>query len=190
MKNKVDIGKLIEKKYKGNTLDLSDILEQIDLVLQETSDYKYNSKIDTGNLEENPESVNISQRMYGAQGIRNEIPDEPGYGDNVDNVPQVIPYKLAETGDGDSGGKTISIAVPDLFSLITNSEMVPGDEDRKMIQSIILNMKDLKTGEGNWIERVKSLQKYMDTVVEQNIVEARDIRRAISNLIFLNLMKK
>ena len=59
MKNKVDIGKLIEKKYKGNTLQLSDILEQIDLVLQETSDNKYDSKIDTGNLEENPESVNI-----------------------------------------------------------------------------------------------------------------------------------
>jgi hypothetical protein len=40
MKNKVDIGKLIEKKYKGNTLDLSDILEQIDLVLNEVADYK------------------------------------------------------------------------------------------------------------------------------------------------------
>ena len=60
--------------------------------------------------------------MYGAQGIRNEIPDEPGYGDNVDNAPQVRPDKIAEA-DGESKDKseTFNIQVPDIFSLISNA---------------------------------------------------------------------
>lgn len=186
MKNKVDIGKLIEKKYKGNTLELSDILEQIDLVLQETSDYKYNSKIDTGNLEENPESVNISQRMYGAQGIRNEIPDEPGYGDNVDNVPQVRPDKIAEA-DGESKNKseTFNIQVPDIFSLISNAEMQVNSDDYKLIQRMVRN---LQTEKGNWILRIQKINEFTQTA--QNPVETKDIRKAISALIFLNLLKK
>jgi len=192
MKNKVDIGKLIEKKYKGNTLELSDILEQIDLVLQETSDYEYNSKIDTGNLEENPESVNISQRMYGAQGIRNEIPDELGYGDNVNITPSVRPTTVAEGGEGSSQqAKTYTVQVPDLFSMITNSEMEPNDEDRKLIKRIVLNLKDVEAKKGNWIERIKAINKFTeDAQGNAAQYEGRDIRRAVSNLIFLNLLKK
>ena len=192
MKNKVDIGKLIEKKYKGNTLELSDILEQIDLVLQETSDYKYNSKIDTGDLEENPESVSISQRMYGAQGSRNQRPDDLGYGDNVNITPSVRPTTVAEGGEGSSQqAKTYTVQVPDLFSMITNSEMEPNDEDRKLIKRIVLNLKDVEAKKGNWIERIKAINKFTeDAQGNAAQYEGRDIRRAVSNLIFLNLLKK
>ena len=186
MRNKVDINKLIKKKFNDKTFDYSDLDKEMDLILEKLDGYW--GKVDTAELEEVSQGESVFDHAFGLGGAENPLAKEPGY---VGREPsEVIPYKLAETGDGDSGGKTISIAVPDLFSLITNSEMVPGDQDRKLIQSVILNMKDLKTGEGNWIERIKSLQKYMDTVVDQNIVEARDIRRAISNLIFLNLMKK
>ena len=186
MRNKVDINKLIKKKFNDKTFDYSDLDKEMDLILEKLDGYW--GKVDTAELEEVSQGESVFDHAFGLGGAENPLAKEPGYGGREPS--EVIPYKLAETGDGDSGGKTISIAVPDLFSLITNSEMVPGDQDRKLIQSVILNMKDLKTGEGNWIERIKSLQKYMDTVVDQNIVEARDIRRAISNLIFLNLMKK
>ena len=67
MKNKVDIGKLIEKKYKGNTLQLSDILEQIDLVLQENiTNYEYRREGEPGYLEEDPrQGIKIANAVNG-----------------------------------------------------------------------------------------------------------------------------
>ena len=188
MKNKVDIGKLIEKKYKGNTLQLSDILEQIDLVLQETSDNKYNSKIDTGDLEENPESVNISQRMYGVQGSRKQRPDELGYGDNVDNAPPVRPTTVAE-GEDTKGSKKIepvTVTVPDLFSLVSNQNMELDSPERLMINDIISNFKD-----GNWIDKAKELQKFIiDPLKIEGEGKDMGMRKAISSLMYISLLKK
>ena len=188
MKNKVDIGKLIEKKYKGNTLELSDILEQIDLVLQETSDYKYKSKIDTGDLEENPESVDISQRMYGAQGSRKQRPDEPGYGDNVNRIPSVRPTTVAE-GEHTKGSKKIepvTVTVPDLFSLVSNQNMELDSPERLMINDIISNFKD-----GNWIDKAKELQKFIiDPLKIEGEGKDMGMRKAISSLMYISLLKK
>jgi len=178
MKNKVDIGKLIEKKYKGNTLDLSDILEQIDLVLNEVADYKTKIANPSDSIPENQESVNISQRMYGAQGIRNEIPDESGYGSNV-------PYKIEEQNK--SAGKEYTLQVPDIFSMITNSEMEAGDEDRNLIGKIV---KNIQPGKGFWRLRVNAINDYVNRNKENAISEVKDIRSAISSLVMLNVLKK
>lgn len=182
MKNKVDIGKLIEKKYKGNTLELSDILEQIDLVLQETSDNKYSSKIDTGDLEENPESVSISQRMYGAQGSRNQRPKEIGYNGNV---PQVIPTIVAEQNK--SAGQEYTLKVPDIFSMITDSQMQVGGQDRDLIGKIV---KNIQPGKGFWRLRVNAINDYVNRNKQNAISEVKDIRSAISSLVMLNVLKK
>jgi len=190
MKNKVDISKLIEKKYKGNTLDLSDILEQIDLVLKENiTNYEYRREGEPGYLEENPESVNISQRMYGAQGIRNEIPDEPGYDDNVDNVPQVRPDKIAENVA--TKAETVTLEIPDIFSLVTNSQMelaASGDADRILIDKIIKRME--VSGKRNWVTRLQSLQRFMQDTSGEIPTWNGNIRTGVANLIYLNVLKK
>jgi hypothetical protein len=183
MKNKVDIDKLIEKKYKGNTLDLNDLLDEIDLVLQES--YKYDSKLDTRNLGENPESINIHQRMYGAQGARNERPDEPGYGDNVDNLPQVRPTTVAEDVAG-KNNQQVTLQIPDIFSLITNKQTALEEDDRVMINGIIANLKGR-----NWIERLQSLGNYLEqSTGEFTEMQQGDIRQAVSSLITLSLLKR
>jgi hypothetical protein len=189
MKNKVDISKLIEKKYKGNTLDLSDILEQIDLVLKENiTNYEYRREGEPGYLEENPESVNISQRMYGAQGIRNEIPDEPGYGDNVDITPSVRPTTVAEAEDakGSKKTKSVTVTVPDLFSLISNQNMELDSPERLMINDIISNFK-----QGNWIDKTKELQNFINNPLQiEGGAKDMGMRKAISSLMYISVLKK
>lgn len=74
MKNKVDVRKLIKKKYSDNTLELPDLLEEIDLVLNEMK-YDYSSKLNTAHLEE---TEAIFHRMHGS-GRTKERPSEPGY---------------------------------------------------------------------------------------------------------------
>lgn len=200
MKNKVDIGKLIEKKYKSNTLELSDILEQIDLVLQETVDYKYNSKIDTGNLEEidpghardianrkNGNIIDPSNPNIGAP--RQEIPGNLARDPQV--LPQVRPDKIAEAEEEvKTKTESINIDVPDIFSLITNSNLDLRNTDRKIINDIVYSM----TGgqRGNWKENIQGLQKYLTDFgsLEQKELSGIDIRTAVSNLIFINLLKK
>jgi hypothetical protein len=194
MKNKVDIGKLIEKKYKGNTLELSDILEQIDLVLQETVDYKYSSKIDTGdlgNLEEiDPgHARDISYRKHGP-GRTGEIPDQLGYGDNVNVTPSVIPTTVAEAPEQGalSLARERTIKVPDLFSMITDpKKMSVGSPDRKLINNIMANIGLQQTT--SWREKIQKLQNYVYTLLVPSEKEI-DITQVISGLIFLNLFKK
>lgn len=193
MANKVDIRKLIKKKYGEDTLELPDLLEEIDLVLSEM--YDYGSKHDTTDIlpisEDPKQAIRIANAVNG-----NSVPLEPEVGaprnprPDSDQERWYHADKIAE-GDGDSSsGKNITVPVPDLFSMITNSQMEPGDEDRKTIQSIVLNMKDIVSGEGNWIKRIESISKYMEGAAQPEMKEARDIRRAVSNLIFLNLLKK
>lgn len=191
MKNKVDIGKLIEKKYKGNTLDLSDILEQIDLVLQETIDYKYNSKIDTGNLEETDpgRARAISYRKHGPGGT-GEIPDELGYGHNVNVRPTVIPTTVAEAPEQGalSLARERTIKVPDLFSMITDpKKMSVGAPDRNLINNIMANIGLQQTT--SWREKIEKLQNYVYTLLIPSEKQI-DITQVISGLIFLNLFKK
>ena len=191
MKNKVDIGKLIEKKYKGNTLELSDILEQIDLVLQETVDYKYNSKIDTGDLEETDpgHAKSISYRKHGP-GRTGEIPDQLGYGDNVNVTPSVIPTTVAEAPEQGalSLARERTIKVPDLFSMITDpKKMTVGSPDRELINNIMSNIGLQQTT--SWREKIEKLQNYVYTLLVPSEKEI-DITQVISGLIFLNLFKK
>jgi conjugal transfer/entry exclusion protein len=194
MKNKVDIDKLIENKYKGNTLELNDLLDEIDLVLQES--YQYTSKLDTGNLEENPQSINIHQRMYGAQGVRNERADEPGYGDNVDNLPQVRPTTVAEAGENtvspgyeiQRGVKSLEVPVPDLYSLMTNPNLMkPETNERELVNEI---MKNIGAGD-SWQDRIAKLKNYTKFI---SIPDAgstkKDITQTISSLMMLNVLKK
>jgi hypothetical protein len=193
MGNKVDIRKLIKKKYSENTLELPDLLEEIDLVLNEA--YDYARKHDTTDIlpisEDPKQSIRIANAVNG-----NSVPLEPEIGaprnarPNSDQERWLHADKIAEADEPSSGGKNITVPMPDLFSMITNSQMEPGDEDRKTIQSIVLNMKDTVAGEGNWIKRIESISKYMEGAAQPEMKEARDIRRAVSNLIFLNLLKK
>lgn len=187
MKNKVDVRKLIKKKYSDNTLELPDLLEEIDLVLSEVYDYK--TKLDVQNLEEMPQGENVFDHAFGMGGSEKERPPEPGYHGREPS--EVIPDKLAEAGEGGKEAKTYTVKVPDLFSMITNSQMEPNDDDRKLIKRIVLNLKDVEAKKGNWIERIKAIEKFMeDAKGNPAQYEGADIRRAVSNLIFLNLLKK
>jgi predicted transcriptional regulator len=197
MKNKVDISKLIEKKYKGNTLELSDILEQIDLVLQETVDYKYNSKIDTGNLEEidpghardianrkNGNIIDPSNPNIGAP--RQEIPGNLGRDPQI--LPQVRPDKIAEAPQqGLQKDVQFTVKIPDLYSMMTNiKSMEPASEDRKFINDII---KNINAPTNNWLGRVRALQQYTK-FLGQPQAKTGNISEAISSMILLNVLKK
>lgn len=194
MKNKVDIGKLIEKKYKGNTLELSDILEQIDLVLQENiTNYEYRREGEPGYLEEDPrQGIKIANAVNG-----NSVPIQTSIGAPRQEMPgnlsrdpqiqpQVIPDKIAEAEqETKKQAKSYTVQVPDIFSLISNSQFDPNSDDTKLVQKIV---KNLETEKGNWILRIQKINEYTQTA--QQPVETKDIRKAISALIFLNLLKK
>ena len=192
MKNRVNISKLIEEKYKNDAFSFKQLNEMIDSVLNESDQSYLHSKTIPANLEENPESVNISQRMYGAQGIRNEIPDELGYGDNVDNVPQVRPDKLAERDEENqaqlSTARQRTIVVPDLFSMITSPKsMSVGNDDRDLINGIIANIGLQQST--SWREKIRKLQEYVINLSRPSETPV-DITQTVSGLIFLNLFKK
>lgn len=189
MKNKVDIGKLIEKKYKANTLELNDILEQIDLVLQETVDYKYNSKIDTGNLEETDpgHAKDIYYRKHGP-GRTGKISGDLGR--NSQFSPPVTAYNIAETnGEGElSLARERKIKVPDLFSMITDPKrMSVGSTDRDLINNIMANIGLQQTT--SWREKIQKLQDHVYNLLVPS-EQQTDITQVISGLIFLNLFKK
>jgi len=192
MKNRFNISKLIEEKYKDDAFSFKQLNEMIDSVLNESDQSYLHSKTIPANLEENPESVNISQRMYGAQGIRNEIPDELGYGDNVDNVPQVRPDKLAERDEENqaqlSTARQRTIVVPDLFSMITSPKsMSVGNDDRDLINGIIANIGLQQST--SWREKIRKLQEYVINLSRPSETPV-DITQTVSGLIFLNLFKK
>lgn len=190
MKNKVDVRKLIKKKYSDNTLELPDLLEEIDLVLNET-EYNYTSKLNTKNLPEGNSdpghSANIYQRMYGA-GRTGKIPAELGYRDNVSVKPSVIPTTVAEAGETKSSKniEPVTVTVPDLFSLVSNQNMQLDSPERLMINDIISNFKV-----GNWIDKAKELQNFInDPIKLQGNDKDMGMRKAISSLMYISLLKK
>jgi hypothetical protein len=186
MKNKVDINKLIEKKYKGNTLELSDILEQIDLVLNESF---YASKLtNPGDKQfENEESIKISQRMYGTQGTRDEVSGDLGRNPQYNR--QVTAANIAETNSNLPTIQGIQeMPVFDLFSMITNSKMELDNDDRKLLNDILENAG--ATPSSSWKDRVQLLQNYAYLLGNPRTVDKLNIREGISNLIFINLLKK
>jgi hypothetical protein len=187
MKNKVDIDKLIEKKYKGNTLDLNDLLGEIDLVLQESDQSYLHSKIIPANLEENPESENIAFRM-GQVGNRNSVSPEPGYSGKEPS--EVIPDKLAEMGQQISKAQTVELDIPDIFSLVTNSRMDLKDSDRELINEIVQNI--VPDGRGlNWKLRIGRINDVTTKIGSSSPDEWKgSITSAISNLMFLSLLMK
>jgi hypothetical protein len=191
MKNKVDFGKLIEKKYKGKALDLNDIFDEIDLVLKESDQSWLTSKVIPSNLEEDPQSKQVYDRMHGAPGTRNTRPPELGYQDNVDVLPQVRPTTVAEKQGALSNVRQRTIKIPDLFSKITDPKgMTVGAEDRKLINNIMANIGLQETV--SWRQRVAKLQNHINSI--KNYDEAKkqnnDITELISGLIFVNLFKK
>jgi hypothetical protein len=185
MKNKVDIDKLIEKKYKGNTLDLNDLLDEIDLVLQESDQSYLHSKIIPANLEENPESENIAYRM-GQVGNRNPVSPEPGYSGKEPS--EVIPDKIAEAPQQALQKQVnFTVKVPDLYSLMTNPKaMNPSSEDRKTINDIMAN---INAPMNTWYGRIQALKKYTSQL---GITPStgKNVTEAISSLMILNVLKK
>jgi hypothetical protein len=189
MANKVDIRKLIKKKYGEDTLDLPDLLEEIDLVLNEM--YDYGSKHNTTDIlpisEDPKQSIRIANAVNG-----NSVPLEPEVGaprnarPDSDQKRWYHADKIAEAdGESKSKSETFNIQVPDIFSLISNSQMEVNSNDYKLVQKMVRN---LQTEKGNWILRIQKINEFTQTA--QNPVETKDIRKAISALIFLNLLKK
>lgn len=190
MGNKVDIKKLIKKKYGDNTFELPDLFQEIDLVLNEMYDYK--SKVDVQNLEEMPQGESTYDNTFGMGGAENPIAKEPGYGGRESS--QVIPDKLAEGDEDDDGGgsqinsKTVKIKIFDMFSMITNSQMTPSGNDRRLLQRIVRN---IGADKGFWYQRVQKMNEYTKNLENNPVLyNTKNIRQAVSNLIFLNLLKK
>ena len=184
MKNKVDISKLIEKKYKGNTLDLSDILEQIDLVLNEAADYKskISGQASDAAMEEMSMERYASAIVNGAGDPRNERPDS-------DQKKFIPADKIAENVA--TKAETVTLEIPDIFSLVTNSEMelaASGDADRILIDKIIKRMG--VSGKRNWVTRLQSLQRFMQDTSGEIPTWDGNIRTGVANLIYLNVLKK
>jgi hypothetical protein len=186
MANKVDIRKLIKKKYGEDTLDLPDLLEEIDLVLNEM--YDYGSKHNTTDILPISEDPKQSIRIAAVNG--NSVPLEPEVGaprnarPDSDQKRWYHADKIAEQGASEQA-KTYNLKVPDIFSMITNSQMEVGSEDRELIKRMVRN---LPTDKGNWFLRIQKINEFTQTANKP--VETKDIRSAISALLFLNLLKK
>lgn len=198
MKNKVDVRKLIKKKYSDNTLELPDLLEEIDLVLNEMK-YNYTSKLNTANLEENPQDPGNARDIANRKNGNIIDPTNPSVGaprnpisttingDIPGKLNVSVPDKLAEADEEtNKESKQYTVQVPDIFSLITNSQNIdPNSDDSKLIQKIVRNIGAEK---GYWALRIQKINEYTQTA--QQPVQTKDIRKAISALIFLNLLKK
>lgn len=93
------IERMIEKKYSKNKDNdiLSEMIDEELGELEEGDPEFYSRKAMVPQLEEqemSPEDI----ALYAAGNTadpRNEIPDEPGYGDNVGNIARVTPTKMA-----------------------------------------------------------------------------------------------
>jgi hypothetical protein len=195
MKNKVDISKIIKQKYEEDTFELNDLLEEIDLVLNESDQSSYHSKVVRNGVSDSiPEKlsqgldvqrhVNNSLGTNGAP--RQERPGEPGYGGREPS--NIVPDKIAEDTSltEASEQESISVTVPDLFSVITNSELDIKDDDRQIINDIV---ESFRTSSQHWSENIKSIQQFIiENASEKGF--SGDLREAISKLIYLNLFKK
>jgi len=184
MKKKVDIGKLIDEKFSDGELTFRQFNEIIDSVLQEKLD-NYLGKVDTAELEEVSQGKDVFDYAFGMGGAENPIAKEPGYGGREPS--NVVPDKLAEADqETKKESKQYTVQVPDIFSLITNSQNIdPNSDDSKLIQKIVRNIGAEK---GYWSLRIQKINEYTQTA--QQPVQTKDIRKAISALIFLNLLKK
>lgn len=196
MKNKVNIGKLIREKYKDNTLELPDLFEEIDLVLKEVYQ-NYSYKHNLTDIQPVGETRDIAKHINGNAISSNGKESAPRHEISTDingNIkgynPVVGPaiYAEADTvNPSANAAKTVSVAVPDIFSLITNQRMFIDDDDRKDINDIVTNI--LKNNKKKyWADRIKSFNVYLQQQKEGK--EIKDFRTAISRLIFLSLLKK
>lgn len=198
MKNKVDFDKLIEKKFKSKTLQLNDILDEIDLVLQESNQSWLTSKVIPSNLEENPEdpgnAISIANHVNGnvistdSSAPRSTIPPEPGY--KGTQTSRVVPHNIAEVKPGNELHTEVkfTIKVPDLFSMMTNTKsMDVKSEDRKFINDI---MQNIGAPTNNWLGRVRALKKYTSALGTAPKTKGKDITQVISSLMMLNVLKK
>lgn len=189
MANKVDIRKLIKKKYGEDTLELPDLLEEIDLVLSEM--YDYGSKHDTTDIlpisEDPKQAIRIANAVNG-----NSVPLEPEVGaprnprPDSDQERWYHADKIAEAGQAIKNMEPVTVTVPDLFSLVSNQNMELGSPERKMINDIISNFKY-----GNWIDKVKELQKFINDPIQlEGSGKDMGMRKAISSLMYISLLKK
>lgn len=197
MGNKVDISKIIKQKYKEDTFELNDLLEEIDLVLNESDQSSYHSKVVRNGVSDSiPEKlsqgldvqrhVNNSLGTNGAP--RQQIPGNLGRDPQV--PPQVLPDKIAEAPQKGpmSLARQRTIKVPDLFSMVTDPKrMSVGSSDRELINNIIANIGLQQTT--SWREKIEKLQDHVYKLLVPS-EQQTDITQVISGLIFLNLFKK
>ena len=182
MKKSLDIGELIDRKFKtkSNKFGWSELLEEIEDVLKET--YDYTTKFNPADLEEFKKDPGNTEEIAHHAGISGN-PRNPISNADMGFIPA---EKIAEAdGESKSKSETFNIQVPDIFSLISNSQMEVNSDDYKLVQKMVRN---LQTEKGNWILRIQKINEFTQTA--QNPVETKDIRKAISALIFLNLLKK
>lgn len=191
MKKPLDIGALIDEKFKAksNKFGWNELLEEIDNVLNESTG-PYGTKFGEKNVSDAiPENVRQGEQIaHHANGNSkspyNKMSKEHGFG-KVPHLPVSTAALIGEE-EGTKKAESYTIEVPDIFSLITNSEMKEESEDNKLIARIVRN---LETEKGNWILRIQKINEFTQTAAD-NPVETKDIRKAISALIFLNLLKK
>jgi len=191
MKKPLDIGALIDEKFKtkSNKFGWNELLEEIDNVLNEQTG-PYGTKFGENNVsnaipENVRQGIGVAHHANGnSRSSYNEMSKEHGFG----KQPHLRVSTEALIGEDEATKKAQSytIEVPDIFSLITNSEMKEESEDNKLIARIVRN---LETEKGNWILRIQKINEFTQTAAD-NPVETKDIRKAISALIFLNLLKK
>jgi hypothetical protein len=206
MKNKVDISKLIRQKYKETTFGISDLFESIDLVLDESDQSSFASKVVRNGVsdaipENTSQARQISNHVNG-----NSVPAEPNIGAPRNQISTTIngdipgklnvsvPDKIAEAGeDTVQTDKQIStkvqytLKVPDIFSMVTNTKLMqPGTADRKLINDIMAN---INAPTNDWLGRVRALQQYTRNLGQASAKET-NISEAISSLIILNVLKK
>lgn len=197
MKNKVDISKIIKQKYEEDTFELNDLLEEIDLVLDESDQSSYHSKVVRNGVSDSiPEKLSqgldIQRHVNNSLGTngapRQERPGEAGYGGREPN--NIVPDKIAEAPQKGpmSLARQRTIKVPDLFSMVTDPKrMSVGSSDRELINNIIANIGLQQTT--SWREKIEKLQDHVYKLLVPS-EQQTDITQVISGLIFLNLFKK
>jgi hypothetical protein len=192
MKNRVNISQLIEEKYKDkNTISAKEFDEIIDSVLEEG--YNIASKVnDPGNaVFETSNEVQASAIVNGMSGQSGGDPrpkNAPEKGYQRVNPAGVVPDKLAEAPLGPpSSTESTTLKIPDILALVTNQNLKlasEGDADRQLIDNIIDNF-----GAGDhWINRIETLNNFIQSQIKG--VSKSDFRKAISRLIYINLLKR
>lgn len=191
MTKKVDLQQLLNKKYdKPDELTYQTLMEEIDKVLEQSSNTMAWSKIvDPGNIEE------YYVNSWTDSSTRNEKTAEPGYKENVKNIPQVVPDKLAEdvptfsqepikTGKTRGATYEYKVVVPDMMELLYKNQQIATGEDKALVDSIINSIPG-----NNWIERIN----YANKMLNQQLLESEknfDFQTMISSLVMINCLKK